>query len=135
MDSSEGSEKSLEERSLLDRTARPGTPLQRRLQREEGDRPDQEEEEGQQLYTMGDRDIEGEDNVATLRQEVLKARRERDSKVLYRGQAPSLDEADSYEIWVRKWLEGQKCEPIITCISDQFVFAAKSLSFPLSLCT
>ena len=103
MDSSEGSEKSLEERSLLDRTARPGTPLQRRLQREEGDRPDQEEEEGQQLYTMGDRDIEGEDNVATLRQEVLKARRERDSKVLYRGQAPSLDEADSYEIWVRKW--------------------------------
>ena len=72
MDSSEGSEKSLEERSLLDRTARPGTPLQRRLQREEGDRPDQEEEEGQQLYTMGDRDIEGEDNVATLRQKFSK---------------------------------------------------------------
>ena len=86
MDSSEGSEKNLEERSLLDRIARPGTL-------EEGDNPIQEEEKEQQLYTMGgrDRDIEGEDNVAISCQEVLKAQRENDSKVLYEGQAPSLD--------------------------------------------
>ena len=53
---------------------------------------------------MADQDVSREDNVETLREEVLKARRERDNnKVLYRGQAPSLDDADSYEIWLRKW--------------------------------
>ena len=98
LDSSEGSEESLAERSLLDRTVRPGTSIQRRHQR--GNQPtgsqpglgdqlegeDRSEEEGQQqLNTMADRDISGEDDAATLREEVLKGRRERDNnKVLYR---------------------------------------------------
>ena len=91
MDSSEDSEQSLSlaERSLL---------LDRR------DRSDQEGEERQQLNTMADRDISNETDNAVLREEVNRARRERDNnKILYRGQAPSLDEVDSYEIWVRKW--------------------------------
>ena len=53
---------------------------------------------------MADQDVSRENNVETLREEVLKARRERDNnKIMYRGQAPSLDDVDSYEIWVRKW--------------------------------
>ena len=98
LDSSEGSEESLAERSLLDRTVRPGTPLQRRLQR--GNQPtgsqpglgdqlegeDRSEEEGQQqLNTMADRDISGEDDAATLREEVLKARRERQQQSFISG--------------------------------------------------
>ena len=120
MDSSEGSEESLAERSLLDRTARPGSPLLPPPpdQRPPGSRPrlgDQLEEEepaeqGQerqlQADTMAttDKDVTNEENLAVLREEVEKARRERDNnKVLYRGAPPTLDDVDSYEIWLRKW--------------------------------
>ena len=83
LDSSQGSEGSLVERSLVDKTARPGTPLQRRLQGgdqppgsrpslgdrlEEGDHSDSEEEERQQLSTMADQDVSRENNVETLRE-------------------------------------------------------------------